>query len=152
MTVCAGSPPASIAASRRACAAPRWPISASAASRAVAIRRPLGSLVRSVALHREGPHGWVELEDTVGFASALGQCESVLTTFSGVEFTPGAVIIRGEKGALRVSYDPAVVTPRLEVEKDVDFGIGPADVNVILFSFNHKVQQGVVRLKIEPAE
>ena len=112
----------------------------------------LTTLVRSVVLHRESSSGWVEVEDTVGFASAPGQCDSALTTFSSVELTPGAAIIRGEKGALRVSYDPAVVTPRLEVEKDVDFGIGPADVNVILFAFNQKMTRGVIRLKIEPVE
>lgn len=110
----------------------------------------LATLVRRVALHRDSPRGWVELEDTVAFASAPGQCDSVITTFAGVEFTPGAVIIRGEQGALRVSYDPGVVTPRLEVEKQVDFGIGPADVNCVLFAFNKKVKQGVVRLRIEP--
>lgn len=112
----------------------------------------LATLVRRVALHRDGPHGWVEVEDAIGFASAPGSCDSALTTFSKVELTPGAVVIQGEKGALRVSYDPAVVTPRLEVEKAVDFGTGPADVNVILFAFNQKVDRGVIRLKIEPVE
>ena len=110
----------------------------------------LATLVRSVILHRDGPHGWVELEDQVGFASTPSQCDSALTTFSPVELVPGAVLIRGEKGALRVSYDPGVVTPRVEVEKDVDFSSGPLDVNVILFAFNHKVTSGTIRLRIEP--
>ena len=86
-------------------------------------------------MHRDAPRGWVEVVDTVGFATQPGQCESVITTFVPVEIGPSAAIIRGEKGALRVSFDPAVVTPRVEVEKDVDLALGAADVNCLIFAF-----------------
>ena len=86
----------------------------------------------------------------VGFASKPGQCESVITTFIPVEIGPSAAIIRGEKGALRVSFDPVVVAPRVEVEKDVDLALGAADVNCVIFAFHKPVREGTIRLKIEP--
>ena len=61
----------------------------------------LATLKRTVALHRDAPRGWVEVVDTVGFATQPGQCESVITTFVPVEIGPSAAIIRGEKGAPR---------------------------------------------------
>jgi hypothetical protein len=110
----------------------------------------LATLKRTVALHRDAPRGWVEVVDAVAFASKPGQCESVITTFVPVEIGPSAVIIRGEKGALRVSFDPAVVTPRVEVEKDVDLALGAADVNCVIFAFHKPMREGTIRLKIEP--
>ena len=110
----------------------------------------LATLKRTVALHRDAPRGWVEVVDTVGFATQPGQCESVITTFAPVEIGPSAVIIRGEKGALRVTFDPAIVTARVEVEKDVDLALGAADVNCVIFAFKQPVREGTIRLKIEP--
>src|SRR5690606_19257448 len=40
----------------------------------------LAALTRTVTLHREAPHGWVELVDEVAFASGKGTVGSVLTT------------------------------------------------------------------------
>jgi hypothetical protein len=110
----------------------------------------LATLKRTVALHREATRGWVEVVDEIGFATQSGQCESVITTFVPVEIGPSAVIIRGEKGSLAVSFDPAVVTPRVEVEKDVDLALGAADVNCVIFAFKEPVREGTIRLKIEP--
>ncbi len=111
----------------------------------------LATLRRTVALHREAPRGWIEVADEVGFATRPGQCESVITTFAAVEIEAAAAIIRGERGSLRVSFDPAVVIPRVEVEKDVDLALGPADVNCLIFSFVQPVREGTIRLKIEPS-
>ena len=111
----------------------------------------LATLRRTITLHREPPAGWVEVVDVVGFASRPGQCESVITTFAPVEIGPSAALIRGTKGNLRVSFDPAAVTPRVEVEKDVDLALGPADVNCLIFAFNRPVREGTIRLRIEPA-
>jgi len=110
----------------------------------------LASLKRTVALHRDAPHGWVEAVDNVAFASQPGQCDSVITTFAPVEIGPSAAIIRGEKASLRVTFDPAVVTARVEVEKDVDLALGPADVNCLIFAFKEPVRAGTIRLRIEP--
>jgi hypothetical protein len=110
----------------------------------------LATLKRTVALHREAPAGWVELVDTVGFATQPGQCDSVITTFAPVEIGPSAALIRGEKASLRVTFDPAVVTARVEVEKDVDLALGAADVNCLIFAFKELVREGTIRLRIEP--
>src|SRR5690606_41354781 len=40
----------------------------------------LAALTRTVTLHREAPHGWVELVDEVAFASGKGTVGSDLTT------------------------------------------------------------------------
>ena len=88
--------------------------------------------------------------DSVAFASQPGQCESVITTFVPVEIGPSAALIRGEKAGLRVTFDPAVVTARVEVEKDVDLALGAADVNCLIFAFKQPVREGTIRLRIEP--
>ena len=112
----------------------------------------LATLKRTVALHRDAPRGWVEVVDAVAFATQPGQCESVITTFVPVEIGLSTVNIRGEKGSLRVTFDPAVVTPRVEVERDVDLALGAADVNCVIFAFKEPVREGTVRLKIEPID
>ena len=110
----------------------------------------LAGLRRSLTLHRDTSLGWVELVDEIRFAARLGQCDSVLTTFAPVELQPGAALIRSQRGALRVSYDAALLDVRVETEKQVDLGLGPADVNCLLFSFKQPVLSGTIRLKIEP--
>ena len=110
----------------------------------------LESLERTVALHREPPRGWVELIDEVRFAAEPGMCESVLTTFGGVDTGPSWLELRGRRGALRVSFDPAVVAPRLEEEKDVDLALGPADVRRVILAFREPRREGTIRLRIEP--
>ena len=110
----------------------------------------LAGLRRTVALHRSAPRGWVELVDEVSFVTGPGQCETVLTTFAAVTIEPGAVVIHGKKGALKVDFDPAMVGVRVEVEKQVDLGLGPEDVNCVIFAFHQPVKAGTIRLKIEP--
>jgi hypothetical protein len=110
----------------------------------------LAALQRTVALHREPPRGWVELVDEVRFAERAGSFESVLTTFGQAEMEAGAVRLRGERGALRVTFDPAVVTPRTEVVENVDLAEGPTNVRRIVFALSEPAQSGTVRLRIEP--
>ena len=110
----------------------------------------LAGLRRTLTLHRAAPRGWVELLDEVRFATRPGQCESVLTTFAPVSVEAAAVVIRGEQGALRVSFDPAVLSVRVETEPQVDLGLGPADVHCVIFAFRQPLQQGAIRLRIEP--
>lgn len=114
----------------------------------------LASLRRAVALHREPPRGWVALEDTVVFADGPGTFESVLTTFGAVEIDAGsgAVLIRGERGALRIQYDPAAVAARTEVVPDVDLSEGPVTVNRVIFAPRAPVREATVRLRLEPLD
>lgn len=110
----------------------------------------LSSLVRTVTLHRTAPRGWVELVDEIKFSSRPGQCESVLTTFSDVRIGQDAVTIQGKQGALKVGFDPAVVSARVDLMKQVDMGLGPVDVNCIVFAFHQPVKTGQIALRIEP--
>jgi len=110
----------------------------------------LASLRRTVALHRDGPRGWVELVDQVRFATRPGSMESVLTTFGQVEVASAWVLLRGERGALRVAFDADVVVPRVELVKDVDLAEGATDVRRVLFAFSKPAQEGTIRLRIEP--
>ncbi|GAB4515804.1 MAG: heparinase II/III family protein [Anaerolineae bacterium] len=112
----------------------------------------LASLRRTVALHRDPPAGWVELVDEVRFASGPGMLESVLTTFGQVDIGAEEATIRGERGALRVAFDPQAVHVRVETEKDVDLAEGPRDVQRIIFSFAEKRQEGTIRLRITPVD
>lgn len=111
----------------------------------------LNTLRRTVALHREAPRGWVELADEVVFSGGPGMLESVLTTFGNVTIGPDSVILTGERGALRVEYDAAVVTPHVERVEQVDLAEGRADVNRMIFFFAQPVDSGTIRLRIVPA-
>ncbi len=110
----------------------------------------LASLRRTVALHRDSPRGWVELVDEVRFATKPGTLESVLTTFGQAEINATSVLLRGERGALRVMFDSEVVTPRVEVVENVDLAEGPADVRRVIFALARPVEECVIRLRIEP--
>ncbi|MBN1640757.1 MAG: heparinase II/III family protein [Anaerolineae bacterium] len=112
-------------------------------------RADLASLQRTVTLHRDAPRGWVEVVDEARFASGPGTLESVLTTYATVEIGEGTLILRGERGALRVRYSAGVL-PRYEVVQDVDMGEGPADVGRVILALAEPAQEGVVRLQIEP--
>jgi Heparinase II/III-like protein len=111
----------------------------------------LASLRRSVTLHRDTPRGWVELVDSIRFASKPGTCDSVLTTFAAVEVGASAVTLRGKKGALTVTFDPAVVTASVTTEKNVDLALGAADVHLVTFSLKKTMKRATIRLRIEPA-
>jgi hypothetical protein len=110
----------------------------------------LASLRRTMTLDREPPHGSVSLEDVIRFASGPGTFESVLTTFAEVEVSDGVVLIRGERGALAVHYDPSVVSARLERIPDVDLAEGPTDVTRIVFALAAPAREATVRLRLQP--
>ena len=110
----------------------------------------LASLRRTVALRREPPRGAVELEDLAQFATRPGTLESVLITFGRVEPADGGVILRGERGAVRVACDPAGVEVRTELVPQVDLAEGPADVNRVVFAWRRPAHEGAIRLRIVP--
>jgi hypothetical protein len=110
----------------------------------------LAMLRRTVAMHREAPRGWVELVDEVRFGTRPGSFESVLTTFGQVEVGTDAALLSGERGALRVLFDPDVVAARVEVEKDVDLSEGPADVRRVVYALREPAQSATIRLRIAP--
>ena len=110
----------------------------------------LDSLQRTVILHREAPRGWVEVIDQVRFASGPGTFESVLTTFAEVELEEGAVLLRGERGAVRVRFSEGV-TPRYEVVEEVDMARCPTDVGRVVLKLNEPAQEATIRLWVEPA-
>ncbi|MCD6518912.1 MAG: heparinase II/III family protein [Anaerolineae bacterium] len=108
------------------------------------------TLQRTVSLHREPPHGWVELVDKVAFSQAPGDLQSVLTTFGQVEMDSNYLLIRGQRATLRVRFDPKIVKPRVEVVRNVDLAIGPRDVRRVIFPFKVPRKEGQIRLLIEP--
>ncbi len=110
----------------------------------------LASLRRTIALHRREPRGWVELTDEVGFASSPGRLESVLTTFGQVEVAHDSVTLRGQRGALRVRFEPSVVALTVDAVKGVDLAEGPTDVRRVIFALSKPATSGVIRLRIEP--
>jgi hypothetical protein len=108
----------------------------------------LAALTRTVTLHREAPHGWVELVDDVTFESTKGTFESVLTTFGDATVEPDRVHIRADEAALDVFYDPAVVVVRAEIVKDVDLATGPHDITRVIFALVAPAQNAQVRLRL----
>jgi Heparinase II/III-like protein len=110
----------------------------------------LAELRRSVSLERGVPSGRVEVVDHARFAAGPGSLESVLITFGQVELTPSSVLLRGERGGLRVSFDAAAVTPRVEVVEQVDLAAGPADVRRVVFALAAPAAEATIRLTIEP--
>ncbi len=106
----------------------------------------LESLIRTVTLHREAPHGWIELVDEVTFTSDTGTFESVLTTFGSVDIGPDSVRIEDSGAVLAVQYDPAVVVARAEVVKDVDLATGARDVIRVIFALPSPAKSMFVRL------
>ncbi|HIE03500.1 MAG TPA: heparinase [Candidatus Latescibacteria bacterium] len=108
----------------------------------------LASLRRTLALHREGPTGWVEVTDEARFSSGPGTLESPLITFGSAEVRKDTVIIRGKKGNLKVSWEGASDV-RIEKIKDVDLAEGPTDLERIAFRRGPSLE-GRIRLKIEP--
>ena len=110
----------------------------------------LASLRRTVTLHRDAPRGWVEVADEVRFDSGPGTLESVLTTFAQVEIDKGTVSLHGERGALRVCFDPQTVIPRLETIPDVDLAEGVSSVRRVVLALSQPAREGTIRLRIEP--
>ena len=80
------------------------------------------TLIRTLSLVREGQHGFVELTDHVRFSSE-DRCDLLLPIYSfhPVELIESGVArIRGNRGALRVEYDPEVLeaTPEIVPTED----------------------------------
>jgi Heparinase II/III-like protein len=112
----------------------------------------LDSLRRAVSLERDAPGGRVEVVDQVRFAAGPGSLESVLITFGDVvEIAPSTVLMRDQRGALRVTFDAAVVKPHVEVIEQVDLAEGPADVRRVVFGLAAPAAEAKIRLVIEPA-
>jgi hypothetical protein len=112
----------------------------------------LSSLVRTVSLHRDAPHGWVELVDTVAYASGGHTFESVLTTFGDVDIADGHVRITGKQGALEITCVSDAVSVRVERVTNVDLAEGEADVNLIIFALSELSQTGEIRLHMRPID
>lgn len=111
----------------------------------------LESLQRTVSLVRAAPAGRVELVDRARFATGPGSFESVLITFGDVvEMAPATLVLRGQRGALRVSFDSALATPRVELVERVDLAEGPTDVRRVVFAATPAVE-ATIRLVLEPA-
>jgi hypothetical protein len=109
----------------------------------------LQSLRRVVALRREA-RPWVELVDRAVFASGPGQLTSVLITFGEVESQAEALMMRGERGTLRVGFDAEMVVSQVEEVRDVDLASGPATIRRVLFTWRQPAREGEIRLRIEP--
>ncbi|MBI5958001.1 MAG: hypothetical protein HY866_04655 [Chloroflexi bacterium] len=110
----------------------------------------LAALRRTIALHRDTPRGWVELIDDVKF-EGISSFESVLTTFGTVTIELNAVRIEDEGAALIVTYDPAVVTARVDLIREVDLATGPRDVRRVIFALLTSQDSAYVRLVMVPA-
>jgi hypothetical protein len=107
----------------------------------------LASLRRTVALHRDGAHGWVSLDDEATFRTGPGRLECPLMTFGQALVEDGAVAIDGR---LRVSFDPALLEARVDELEAVDLAEGPTDVRRIVFTPRQAAVEASVRLRIEP--
>lgn len=110
----------------------------------------LAALQRTITLHRDTPRGWVELIDDVKF-EGISSFESVLTTFGTVTIELNAVRIEDEGAALTVTYDPAVVTARVDLIREVDLATGPRDVRRVIFVLRTPQDSAHVRLVMVPA-
>ena len=110
----------------------------------------LSSLVRTVSLHRDAPHGWVELVDTVAYAGGAHLFESVLTTFGTVDIADDHVRITGKQGSLEIACVSDGVSVRVEHVENVDLAEGEADVNLIIFALSEPSQSGEIRLHMRP--
>lgn len=110
----------------------------------------LESLERRITLLRDPAPGRVELTDTVQFACGPGNFESVLTTFARVTIGSETVNIQGDRGALQIRFDPAVVTPDLDEVPDVDFPDGPITVSRLRFTLAQPATTATIRLDLIP--
>lgn len=112
----------------------------------------LASLLRQVTFHRDTQAGWIELHDEATFIEAGGQLDSVLMTFGAAELQDGVVILHGEKGALRVMYDPQMVRAQVETIPDVDLAEGLVTVQRVIFSMHATQTSGQISLEIYPQD
>ncbi|HVX47147.1 MAG TPA: heparinase II/III family protein [Mycobacteriales bacterium] len=105
-------------------------------------------LERSITVLRTAP-GSVQVVDRVRFGSPQS-FSSVLITFGDVQQDSGSVQITGERGSVRVRFDPAVVSCAVETWAAVDLTGGPRDVHRIAFSIPEPAKESTVALRIDP--
>jgi hypothetical protein len=94
----------------------------------------------------------ISLTDTFAFAEQPKRFESVLISLATIEPGNDHVVIRGEKHALRVGFDPVAVRFILDTVSNVDLAGGPTDLYRLVFSPVEPVQQGEIRLTIGIAQ
>ncbi len=107
----------------------------------------LESLQRRVTLHRDAPHGWVALQDQYRFAAGAAPFESVLITLATVTIGEDEVLIHGERGKVRVGFDPTLVNAQVEA-RAVAYDHGTETVQRVLFTMHAPVQWGKIDLEI----
>ena len=110
----------------------------------------IATLRRTITLHRDSTAGAVSLSDEVRFATAPGNLESVLITFGRPELHRDTVLIHGDRGALRVTFDPEVVNVRHDIEREVEFKFGTDDVQRLVFALREPAQEAQIAVRIEP--
>jgi hypothetical protein len=92
----------------------------------------LVALERQLVLHRDLPHGWVELIDQARFATRAGVVSSVLISFAtAYVYEPGRIMLKGDYGRLSLAFDPELVHPQIERIVGVDLRGGARDVTRI---------------------
>lgn len=84
----------------------------------------LQSLRRQLTLHREAPHGWIEVADHFAFAAGATPFESAVTTFNEGAVGENAVLIYGLHGEVRIGFDPETVDVQVERHEAADFAHG----------------------------
>ncbi len=110
----------------------------------------LESLRRTISLWRIARHGRVVIEDELKAAEPR-ILESPLITLGTVEaLRPGLLRVSGERGALRVRYDPQTVQVRIDLLPAVDLDGGPTDVRRIAFAWRIPKRRGRLKLEIMP--
>lgn len=109
----------------------------------------LQSLQRQLTLLRDGRGGWVSVVDEVVFAAGTGMLESALTTFGDVELGAASVLISGNRGKLRIDFEPEIVLVRVE-EHPVEFDAGTSIVKRIIFAMLMAAWKGRITLAITP--
>ena len=109
----------------------------------------LDSLRRSFLFCRDVPGGQIELVDAFDFTGGPGTFETALITFAEVELGAGQAVLRDGAACLRVTFDPALVTARVEQHDEIDFPEGPGSLRRVVFAAT-PADQGAVRLLMVP--
>jgi hypothetical protein len=113
---------------------------------------PLSSLQRTLTLDRTAPRGRVALTDHCTFEGEPGRFESVLITLVEPVMGDGQVELRGQRGALRITYDAATTEVRLDIHEAAAFAFGDADVYRLVFTPKAPEADVRVSLAIEPID
>ena len=110
----------------------------------------LERLQRSTALLRTVPGGCVTVTDTYRFKSGAHPFENAIITLVKPELTADAVVLRGEKAALRITWQGAESVD-VELHSGVQMQHGP-NLDVYRIAFRAPEQQeGEIKLVVERA-